>query len=295
MEWSQLEVFVAVADELHFGRAAARCHLSQSAVSKQVSQLEREFGLVLFVRDRRSVVLSPDGLQLLGEARRCLEALAAFSSRARRVAAGDAGLVRVGFTPTAPHQVLPGLVHAFRARHPALHTDLQELSSEDQLHALSCHQLDVGILRASGSLSSGLKSARDFEERFVATVSKQHPLAQRKRLALRELRDEPWVLVRPEASPSVHRALLEECLVAGFSPRVVQTTTQVHGALALVASGCGVSVVPTSARHLRLPGAAFIPLRERLTTALSIVHAEPLSSQAARAFVAVAKQWRGTI
>ncbi len=291
MDLTQLTAFVTVAEELHFGRAAARCHLSQSAVSKQIAQLEAELELTLFARDRRSVRLTSVGRQLLPAAVGVLDTAAALRGTARRIRQGDIGQLRVGFTPTAPHGILPALMRAFRQCCPGVVAELHEQSSEEQLRSLRRNDLDVGILRAGTGAGPGLKAVRTFEERFSVVVGKEHPLARRKRLALADLAKEPWVLVHRDASPSVHAMLLDACRGAGFSPRIAQTVSQVHAAVAVVASGIGVSVVPESAKHTRTPGSVFVPLEERLTTALSIVCSDSESSPALERFVEVAARF----
>lgn len=302
MEISWLEVFLAVAEELHFSRAAQRCHLSQPAISKQVQQLEEQLGVVLFERSRRSVKLTSAGSALVPAARQSLDAIQRMQRLATDLRVGEIGQLRVGFTPTAPSDVLPELVRRFRKRHPEVSVELVEMSSQDQRQALASGALDVALVRdasAHAPRPSHTASVIDGEstflplvyERLVVAVPRDTPLTKARSISLLSLRDEPWVLVRREASPSVYDAIVAACLRSGFSPSVVHTGLQLHSVLAMVASGLGLSMVPESVRNWRTKGVTFVPSKEHVTSRVGLIIPAQGVTSTAKWFAELAAEW----
>jgi len=286
-----LESFIAVAAEGHFTRAAERMHLAQPALTKRIQQLERQLGARLFQRDRRGVRLTPEGAVLLPRARRVLEARGQLLETARQVTSGELGEVRVGFTPSALSSVLPAIVQAFRRRHPRISCALVEASTADQLDALARGALDVGILRPPVDHSGDLVWETFMREPFVAAVPRTHAAARRRTVPLRELANEPFVLVARDAAPTVHDQVIAACAAAGFTPRVVQEGRHVHAVAGLVSAGCGVSILPASAEHLRFPGVVYRPLeRTSLSIVLAVAYRRDLASSAAHTFITEAKR-----
>jgi DNA-binding transcriptional LysR family regulator len=273
MDLSHLATFVAVAEELHFSRAAARRHLSQPALSKQVQQLERLTGLTLFVRSRRTVRLTPEGMALLPRAKAAILAAGEVKELAGQLRRGAIGRLRVGFTPSAPHDVLQGLLRRFRRRCPDVDVDLIEASSRAQLQALHRGSLDVGLLRPPRPRSADLEWHDLSREPFVVAMPRDHALAQRKRIALRALDQVPLVLVARRASPDVYDYLVDSCRAAGIVPNVRREASQVHTALALVGGGVGLSLLPQSASRWRLREVVFRPLVEPLVSVFALAHA----------------------
>lgn len=302
MEISWLEVFLAVAEELHFSRAAQRCHLSQPAISKQVQQLEEHLGVTLFERSRRSVRLTGSGLALVPAARQSIDAIRRMQRLASDLRTGELGRLRVGFTPTAPTEVLPELVRRFRRRHPGVSIELVEMSSQDQRLALASGNLDVALVRDAATLGSRLSrgtSVTDGEstflplvhERLVVAVPRDAPLTKARSVSLLALREQPWVLVRREASPSVYDAIVSACLRAGFAPSVIHTGLQLHSVLAMVASGLGISMLPESARHWRTKGVIFMPPKEHITSRVGLIVPAQGATSAAKWFAELAAEW----
>lgn len=290
MDLDLLESFVAVAQELHFSKAAAKRHLSQSALSKQIQQLEGLLDTALFERNRHSVRITAAGTHLLEHAHVVLTAATDLQAAAQQLRRGERGTLRIGFTPTAPQHVLPDLIRRFRKRYSHVNCQLQELGSQAQLDALQQRSLDVGILRLPAPGSQGTMQFESLcEDLFVVAVPKEHPLAEKKRVALRSLAAQPWVLVQAEVSPIVYATIVSACKNAGFTPVIAQTVTQVHAALALVGSGFGVALVPTSARHTRPRGVKFIPLVERVTSVLALGYLSEDANPAVSAFVTLAR------
>jgi DNA-binding transcriptional LysR family regulator len=284
----RLAAFAALAEELHFTRAAARLHVAQPALTKRIQQLERALGVRLFDRTRRSVRLTAAGELLLPPATSALQGIEAFAAAAGRLAAGDLGRLRVAFTPSAPHHVLPGVVRAFRRQHPDVDCRLTETGSDEQIERLLAGDLDVGILRPPARVPSRLLCRRFLEEPFVAVLPRDHPLTSRRALALADLAAEPFVLIARRVVRQVHDQVLAACRSAGFTPAVVQEGTHIHSVAALVAAGLGVSVMPASAARLGLRTVVCRPLRHTpLTTIMAVATVRDAPLPAARAFAAI--------
>jgi DNA-binding transcriptional LysR family regulator len=269
MDLRHLRYFVAVAEELHFGRAAARVHVAQPSLSRQIRDLEDEMGLRLFERDRRRVALTAAGGVFLDEVKRLLEQLERAVDAARRTARGERGTLRIAYVPAVAYTGLPEIVRAFRQRLPDVEVRLQETNPARQVQALLAGRVDVGFAR--GPIHEpALAVETVMEEPLVAAFPTGHPLSRRKMLKLAMLAGEPFVLQARSRGPGSHDQILAICRAAGFSPRVVQEGSQTD-ALSLVAAGVGVAIVPTSLRVIRRAGVVYRPLRERPMTQLVMV------------------------
>lgn len=256
---NQLRCFVAVAEELHFGRAAARLNMTQPPLSRQVQILERILDVALFERTSRSVRLTPAGQSFLVEARRLLKQAEGAALLARRVAAGRAGAIGIGFTATSAHSCLPDLVAACRRQLPDVTLVLREMVSGDQLEALGNGQIDAGLLRPP-VVQAGTASFRVAEERLMAALPEDHPLAKAPSLSLRDFAGEPFIMYAPYEARYFHDLVIELFARSGLLPDYVQHLSQIHSILALVRSGLGVSIVPEAALHLYSRGVVLRPL-----------------------------------
>lgn len=285
-----LASFVAVAEELHYTRAAERVHIAQPALTKRIQQLEETVGSPLFVRTRRSVRLTGAGEVLLANAREVLRAADGFDDAARQLRDGARGRLRIGFSPSAPHHVLPAVLRAFRRRHPGIECDLNELSSEAQLGQILDGRLHIGLLRPPATVPAGIICSTFFEEPFVAVVARDHPLGRHRAVRLADLAGEPLVVVSRRLAPAVHDQILSACTAAGFTP-AIRETTHIHAAVALVAAGCGVSLLPRSAAAVGIKDAVCRPLRgATMRTAMAVAHLASGAEPAARALAVVARQ-----
>jgi DNA-binding transcriptional LysR family regulator len=283
--------FAALADELHFTRAAARLHVAQPALTKRIQQLERRLGLRLFVRTRRSVRLTADGEVLLEKARHVLRAAEDLATTARRLSDGELGRLRIGFTPSAPHHVLPVVMQTFRRRHPDISCVLTEASSDEQIRQILDGELDVGILRAPASRPTALVCTTFLEEPYVAVLPRAHRLATVRAVALADLASEPFVLIARRVVAAIHDQIVAACVEAGFTARVVQEATHIHAVVALVAAGCGVSLLPESAAELGVRDVVCRPLRHTsLRTVMAVAHLRAGNAPAVRAFVQSVKR-----
>jgi DNA-binding transcriptional LysR family regulator len=284
MEFRHLRSFIAVAEELHFGRAAARVHIVQPALSRQIRALEQELGIRLFERDRRRVALTPAGAVFLDEARALLDHAVRAVEAARRADRGELGSLRIGYVPAMVSTGLPEIVRSFRQRYPGVDVRLQEMSPAMQIEALLGERVDVGFVR--GPIHEpALATQTVREEPLVAALPSGHRLGSHRRLRVAMLADEPFVIQARSSGPGSHDQILAICRSAGFSPRVVQEGSQAEVA-SLVASGAGVAIVPASLRTIRRAGVLYRPLHGQPMTQLDMAWRKDAASPVLRAFLA---------
>ncbi|MCA9629795.1 MAG: LysR family transcriptional regulator [Myxococcales bacterium] len=251
-----LRAFVVVAEELHFGHAARRLHISQPPLSVQIKKLEEAVGAVLFDRDRRHVALTDAGLHLLPVARRWLREADQVVSQLHRVAAGQSGLLRVGYTTPATYEILPIWLGKLRKASPELQLELMELRSGQQPAALLEQRIELGF--ACGPLNAaGVTEQVLFREPMVVALPSRHPLAARRKIPVRALRGQPAILARADIEPAWANAASEALGRAGVSLTPVQETDSKLALISLVAAGLGLSIVSRSTAKLRRRGVVF--------------------------------------
>jgi DNA-binding transcriptional LysR family regulator len=289
MELRQLRYFVAVAEELHFRRAAARLHISQPPVSQQIAALEDELGCRLLVRTRRRVELTPAGEAFLRDARAMLSELDVAVSTARRIDTGQVGVLRVTFVGSALFSIVPGTVQRFRRARPDVEIELRERSTVEQLRALNAGVVDLALVRPPIEPDDRLHAKPVMRERTVAAIPAAHPLADLRRIPLRRLAAEPLVLFPRVQAPGFHDLLTGRMAATGTSPHVVQYAPEMLTIIGLVAAGIGVSPVPASVAHLALDGVTYRPLSGAPDTELLAVTRAGEESPLASAFVAEAQ------
>lgn len=252
----QLRHFVAVAERLHFGRAAEALHISQPPLSRSIQDLERRLGAVLLARTRRKVELTPEGARFLAEAKRLLAQLERAVLEVGSMAAGAGGRLRLGFVSLADFGVLPELLKAFKAARPGVSLALREMLSPEQAAALAAGELDFGLLLPP--VAGELEHVIVQRERFVAALPARHRLARvRGRIAVRELAEEAFVMAPREIAPGLHDIAALLTARAGFSPRVAQEAIQMQTVVSLVSSGLGVALVPSSVANLGRRGVVY--------------------------------------
>jgi len=259
VELRHLRYFVAVAEELHFHRAAERLHISQPPLSQQIRALEAELGVQLLVRSRRSVELTAAGAVFLREVRGILEAVDAAAETARSVARGEAGRLALGFVGSAMHGALPGVLRAHRRAFSEVQLALTELPTAGQLEALLAGRLDVGVIRPPVR-EPRLAFETIHTEPFVVALPEDHELAARREVALAELAEEPFVLLARREAPGLYAALGQAMSDAGGVPGVVQEAREMQTVVGLVAAGIGVSLVPASVGADEHRGVAYRPI-----------------------------------
>ena len=257
MELRQLRYFVALAEELHFGRAARRVHVSQPPLSQQIRALEEELGARLFDRTSRRVLLTPEGEAFLEDVRGVLRGLEEAVDRVRGVAQGERGRLRVGFVGSAVSTRFPAGVAAFRERHPAVRLELRESGTLVQRRAIAEGRLDVGLFRNLGETPDDLTTEPFLHDSYILALPERHPLARRDSVNLADLRDVPLVMYPRPVFPAAYDAIIEACRSVGFSPRIGQEAVSIGTQKALVAAGTGVAIVPGATRREPREGVAY--------------------------------------
>ena len=253
--WRQ---FVAVAQALHFGRAAASLHMTQPPLTQGIAQLERLLGVRLFDRTKRSVQLTAAGTALLPSVRDLLARAQALPAQARAAQSGEIGLLRLGFVSTIGFAQLPQWVRGFRARYPNVGLELIEATGDMQLQALERGELDAGLmLHSPGLVPPGLQHQRVAREPLVLAVPDPHPLASSTSVKLAQVLAQPLVIFPRRIVPSLHDAILGIYQAAGRAPAVAQEAIQMQTIVNLVSAGLGVAWVPESVRQFQRPGVAY--------------------------------------
>ena len=264
MELRHLRYFVAVAEELNFGRAAERLGIAQPPLSRQIRDLERELGTPLFERVPRGVQLTAAGAAFLPEARLTLAQAERAQRTAGRAARGEIGRLRVGFVEAVSDAgVLPEVLGFFRLHLPDIGLSLFEMDPVQQTEAFRDRRIDLGILHGAPSeVEPWLRAERVYAEPLVAALPETHRLAGRARVSLRELAAEPFLLPPRPVGPAMWDDIIARCRRAGFSPRVVQEVAGWHTLAGLVGAGVGVAFLPRSLGELRRPGVTYLPVRD---------------------------------
>lgn len=256
-----LSSFIQVAEELHFGKAAGKLNIAQPALSRQIAQLEDRLEVQLFERTRRKVALTPAGRLFLDHAYKILSDVQRATREVRKVNAGEAGRLSVGFIHSSTFGLTPQILRRFRSRYPDVELELSEMTMAQQLTALQERSIDVGILRPPISdLRLASHTLRD--ERFVLAVPEGHALSATGSVKLQMLMEEEFVLFSQQRSPLFHSRVIAMCEQAGFVPRVAQQATQIHTIIGLVSAGMGVSIVPEVARNLHAPDVQFVEIAD---------------------------------
>jgi DNA-binding transcriptional LysR family regulator len=239
--------FVAVAEELHVGRAARRLNIAQPPLSRRVQQLERELGITLFDRRRRRLQLTTAGQAFLSEARAVLARADAAVDTARRVAQGRSGRLRIGFVESATASgVLPGAIARLRRERPDVRYELRELSSLAQADALQRDEIDVGVIYNRPQDARGLAVRSLLLGRCIAAIANAHPLAQQRQPSLRAVAREPIILWGREINPERYDAILAAFRAGDAVPPALLHADQLRTIVSLAAAGAGIGLVPDS-------------------------------------------------
>ena len=286
MQLDQLRYFVAVAEELHFRRAAERLHISQPPLSFHIKSLERELGTRLLNRSTRQVSLTEAGSVFLMRAKSILAEVVEAADEVKGIAQGRAGLLRIGFTvSTSFHPFFYESVYRYRRAHAGVMVKLSEKVSERQIDALLSDQLDVGFLRGRFDRVAGLTMHALTRDALILAVHRSHSIASATSVSLASLRSEPFISYPANSGVGVYRQILTLCERAGFEPRVVQEALEPSVIIGLVAAGLGMAIVPSSLKNIRIPDVVFVPIEDAgALTALYVVHCTNDSNPRVRAF-----------
>ncbi len=289
--WRQ---FLAVAEELHFGRAAQRLHMSQPPLTQAIALLEKRLQVRLFERTKRYVALSPAGAALLSEVRDLLNRARALPALARAAEAGELGRLRLGFVSTVGYLLLPEWVHSLRAQHPGVQLELLEATGDIQIHALERGEMDAGfMLHAPGFAPEALQSKLINSEPLIVALPKQHALAKLKRVTMAHVLPQPLVIFPRHIAPSLHDSIFALYHAAGCLPDVAQEAIQMQTIVNLVSAGLGVAWVPSSVQQFQRHGVVYREVQGSVPFCdTSLVWAR--SSPVLERFLAFAPQADGT-
>lgn len=261
MELRHLRYFVAVAEELHFGKAAQRLHIVQPALSKQISLLERELGVRLLERTKRHVQLTNAGVAFLEDARKTIAHAEMAAERAHLAGRGERGVLRIGFIAPAIFNLLPRTLRAYRTRFPGVRLRLSEVSNRSAIDGITSGHLDIAFVRLPIENDRRVCCVTVSDEPVILALPAGHELAEQAEVDLRSLAGESFVMISRAQEPALYDHYVAWCLEAGFSPQVVHEVDRTHVAVGLVAGDMGVAFVPTCARAMAHPGVAYLPLR----------------------------------
>jgi DNA-binding transcriptional LysR family regulator len=247
MELRQIRSFLLIAETLHFGRTAEMIHLSQPALSLQIRALEDEIGVRLFERNRRKTALTAAGAAFREDATGALLRLDQAVHKAKLAANGKLGILRIGFVSTAGNEIVPAIIRQFRELNAEVEFFLRNILTMDQIQMLEGGSLDIGFLRLPIGEHSGLEVVTVHREPFVLVVPSSHKLAKRKRVRLREVSGQDFVMYERTYATGFHDLIFGMLRDAGIIPKVCQTAGEMPMLISLVDSGVGVAILPASA------------------------------------------------
>src|SRR6266436_3563003 len=247
MEFRQIRSFLSVAETLHFGRTAEMIHLSQPALSLQIRALEDEIGVRLFERNRRKTALTAAGVAFREDATGALLRLDQAVHKAKLAANGKLGILRIGFISTAGNEIVPTIIRQFRELNAEVEFSLRNILTIDQIQMLEAGSLDIGFLRLPIGGHSELEVVTVHREPFVLVVPSSHKLAKRKRVRLREVSGQNFVMYERIYAPGFHDLIFGMLRDARIVPNVSQTAAEISTLISLVAAHMGIAILPASA------------------------------------------------
>jgi len=290
IEVRQARYFLAVAETLHFGRAAEQLTMSQPPLSQAILQLEHQLGVTLFDRSGRNVTLTETGRLFAAECRTLIAAARHAQEVATQAQAGLAGTLRIGVVTSALSEPLLSTLGAFRHARPRVDLQITEVDTPSGQHALLQHEIDIAIIRPAAPVR-GLRIQPWRHDEFVIALPPGHPLAADAPSPVRLARfaDQPWVWLRREASPDYHDQLMATCRRAGFSPGIRHLANSIFTQLAMAAAGLGVTLVPNMSVRQIQPPAPYRPLTDRAgIVELSLVSRDAAHEPLAEQFLRIA-------
>jgi DNA-binding transcriptional LysR family regulator len=262
MDLRHFRYFIAVAEELHFTRAAERLHIAQPPLSKQIRQLEAEMGVTLLQRTNRHIELTDAGRVFLEKAKQILLATSSAVTETQRTQRGEIGKLAVGFFEHTSYTLLPPILRAYRQRYPTVEVQLRWFPVTEQVNALERGDVDISFVRPVTEFD-GIASETILKERFVLALPSDHPLASDDAVNLKDCADERFIVYTQRLAPDFYAMILRLCAVAGFVPQVALEVGQVYTTLGLVSSGAGIAFVPESVQRVRFENVTYKPLKGR--------------------------------
>ncbi|MFP3517705.1 LysR substrate-binding domain-containing protein [Pseudomonas sp. SIMBA_077] len=267
-----LWLFLAVAEDQNFSRAAKRLGMSQPPLTEQIQALEQSLRVQLFTRSRRGAQLTAAGAAILPAVRKFADQLERLELAVHEAVAGHAGILTIGAITSAMIDVLPPLIERFKQDHPQITVSVREIDSAEAVPALEAGDIDIAFARLEGNLGRHLQSMSLSEDRLAVAMPCDHPLAARESLELSELADEALVMASRDISPVYFDYLVGLCKTSGFAPRIVHQVRSVSSQVAFVSCGQGIALVPTSLDKLAPTNVRVRPLQPEIkvvTTAMA--------------------------
>ncbi|MER8910186.1 LysR family transcriptional regulator [Mesorhizobium sp. M0854] len=290
MNHKLMQSFMAVAEELHFGRAAARLHISQPPLTKQIQQLEQAMGVRLLERTKRKVELTAAGRVFLDEVRAVLQQTEQAVELARKADRGETGHLAVGFIDAAIYSVVPSVVQRFTKRYPEVELSLTDLRIPNQVRAVAERQLDIGFVHPP-VIHNALKVESILVEPLIVALPETHRLASEAEVALADLASEALIQFPRSINPSLYDEIVGLCRSSGFSPRIVREATPKQTIIGLVSVGLGVSLLPACLQNLRRSGVVYRPIQGRtLSIDTSIIYRHEQPSPVLNAFLDIVRE-----
>ncbi|WP_111709183.1 LysR family transcriptional regulator [Lutibacter citreus] len=260
LELRHLRYFLAVAEELHFRKAADKLFISQPGLSRQIKQMEQDLGIVLFERDNRNVTLTKAGEYLQKEISINLKVLDTVLKNAKRIHKGIDGNLNFGYVGSAMQNIIPELLVKIRSKYPNIHFNLKEMDNQKQLDNLHTQEIDIGFVRLE-RVPNELKIQPILEDTFSLVLPKNHKLNSNNFKDLSQLKDEPFIMFDPSYSPNYHQKIMQIFDYYGFTPIISHRTVHASSIYKLVEHNFGISIVPTSLQLGNTLNAKFIELK----------------------------------
>jgi DNA-binding transcriptional LysR family regulator len=288
IELRHLRYFLAVAEALHFSKAAERLGMAQPPLSQQIRRLEQLIGHRLFDRTTRGVKLTLAGQLLADRARSTLEKVQDDLEQVRRLGRGEEGTLTVGFSGSVMFTELPAAIESYRRRYPKVELRLRELATYAQIPALLNGTLDLAFLR-DGDPTQGIEMTTVVREPYVAVLPRAHPLARKRSLRVADLRDEPFILFARRMGPLAFDRTMACCEKSGFRPNIVQDAPQWPTLVRLVAAGLGVSLAPACVANVTIPGATYRDVHATCRTTVDLGVKAGAELQVLKNFISIAR------
>ncbi|MBW4685065.1 MAG: LysR family transcriptional regulator [Komarekiella atlantica HA4396-MV6] len=264
MELRHLRYFIAVAEELHFSRAAERLHIAQPPLSQQIQQLEAELGVELFHRKtKRQVQLTEAGQVFLQEAYQLLAQLEKAIEITQRTGRGEKGQLRIGFTSLVTYDLLPVILRRFQEQFPEVELVLQELTTAHQEQALKDGHIHVGFAHPPLE-DNTLNQECIQQEALIVAMFETHPLIKQERISVRSLSGENFIMFPRHLGPGLYEQILSLCQQGNFTPKVTQEAIQMQTIIGLVSAGMGIAIVPSSLQNLQRTSVVYRALEEKI-------------------------------
>ncbi|PDT49565.1 LysR family transcriptional regulator [Sinorhizobium americanum] len=260
----QLWMFLAIAEEEHFGRAAKRLGMSQPPLTGQIKVLEQSLKLQLFDRSRRGTKLSAAGAAILPAVRRFADQVEQLERVVKEVAAGQSGVLHIGAITSAMLDTVPPLLEGLRRSHPNLTVFVREIDSVEAVPGLEAGELDLAFVRLEGEIGSGIATMPLTDDRLAVAMPKDHVLAKLPRVRLKSLETERLVMSSRQVSPVYFDMVVAVCRSHGFAPRILHEVRSVASQIAYVSCGQGLALVPSSMRKLAPDNVVVRPLKEKV-------------------------------